>query len=108
MYSHGASVQDEAGNLVLNSKNTLESIKFVKALFEEAMTPEVLAWDASSNNRAMLSGKVSAVLNAISVTRTAENEKMPIADKIMITKAAKGSVRRITSYNVCYTKLLRR
>jgi len=95
MYSHGASVQDEAGNLVLNSKNTLESIKFVKALFEEAMTPEVLAWDASSNNRAMLSGKVSAVLNAISVTRTAENEKMPIADKIMITKAAKGPVRRI-------------
>ncbi|MDH3237913.1 MAG: extracellular solute-binding protein, partial [Deltaproteobacteria bacterium] len=95
MYSHGASVQDEAGNLVLNSKNTLESIKFVKALFEEAMTPEVLAWDASSNNRAMLSGKVSAVLNAISVTRTAENEKMPIADRIMITKAAKGPVRRI-------------
>jgi multiple sugar transport system substrate-binding protein len=95
MYSHGSSVQDEAGNLVLNSKNTLEAIKFVKALFEEAMTPEVLAWDASSNNRAMLAGKVSSVLNAISVTRTAENDKMPIADNILITKAAKGPVRRI-------------
>ncbi len=95
MYSHGASVQDEAGNLVLNSKNTLESLKFVKALFEEAMTPEVLAWDASSNNRAMLAGKVSSVLNAISVTRTAENEKMPIGDNILIAKAAKGPVRRI-------------
>jgi len=95
MYSFGASVQDEAGNLVLNSKNTLESIKFVKALFEEAMTPEVLAWDASSNNRVMLAGKASAVLNAISVTRTAENEKMPIGDNILIAKAAKGPVRRI-------------
>jgi len=95
MYAYGASVQDEDGNLALNSKNTLEAIKFVKALFEEAMTPEVLAWDASSNNRAMLAGKVSSVLNAISVTRTAENEKMPIADNIYITKAAKGPVRRI-------------
>jgi len=95
MYAYGASVQDEDGNLALNSKNTLEAIKFVKALFEEAMTPEVLAWDASSNNRAMLAGKVSSVLNAISVTRTAENEKMPFADKIMITRAAKGPVRRI-------------
>jgi len=95
MYSHGASVQDEAGNLVLNSKNTLESIKFVKALFEEAMTPEVLAWDASSNNRAMLAGKISLALNAISITRTAENEKMPIGDKILVAKAPKGPVRRI-------------
>ncbi|HEU5361235.1 MAG TPA: extracellular solute-binding protein [Candidatus Deferrimicrobiaceae bacterium] len=95
MYSFGASVQDSDGNLVLKSDHTLEAIKFVKALFEEAMTPEVLAWDASSNNRAMLAGKVSAVLNAISVTRTAENEKMPIGDRINITKAAKGPVRRI-------------
>ena len=95
MYSFGASVQDEAGNLVLNSKNTLESIKFVKALFEEAMTPEVLAWAAPSNNRAMLAGKISLALNAISITRTAENEKMPIGDKILVAKAPKGPVRRI-------------
>jgi multiple sugar transport system substrate-binding protein len=95
MYSYGASVQDEKGNLVLNSKNTLEAVKFVKALYTEAMTPEVLAWDASSNNRAMLAGKVSVVLNAISVTRTAENDKMPIGDKIYLAKAAKGPVRRM-------------
>ncbi|HZW37297.1 MAG: carbohydrate ABC transporter substrate-binding protein, partial [Deltaproteobacteria bacterium] len=95
MYSYGASDQDEKGNLVLNSKNTLEALKFAKALYAEAMTPEVLAWDASSNNRAMLAGKASLVLNAISVTRTAENDKMPIGDKIYLAKAAKGPVRRI-------------
>ncbi|MGH7429021.1 MAG: ABC transporter substrate-binding protein, partial [Candidatus Methylomirabilaceae bacterium] len=75
MYSFGASVQDENGNLVLNSRQTLEAAKYVKALFQEAMTPEVLAWDESSNNRFMLAGKGSLVLNAISVTRTGENEK---------------------------------
>ena len=49
--------QDDKGNLILNSKNTVEAVKFVKALYKEAMTPEVLAWDASRNNRAMLAGK---------------------------------------------------
>ncbi len=95
MYSFGASVQDENGNLVLNSKQTLEAMKFVKALFEEAMTPEVLAWDASSNNRFMLAGKGSLALNAISITRTGENKKIAVADDIWLAKAAKGPVRRI-------------
>jgi multiple sugar transport system substrate-binding protein len=94
MYSYGSSVQDASGNLVLNSKETIEALKFMKVLFEETMTPEVLAWDASSNNRFMIAGKGSVVLNAISVTRTAENQKLPIADNIWLAKAAKGPVRR--------------
>jgi multiple sugar transport system substrate-binding protein len=64
----------------------------------------VLAWDESSNNRAMLSGKSSLVLNAISVTRTAENDKMPISAQIGLAKAAKGPVRRMGLEHVmdCY------
>ena len=95
LYSFGGSVQDEKGNLVLKSKNTLEAIKYFKALFEEAMTPEVLAWDPSSNNRCMLAGKCSTALNAISITRTAETKKLPIGDKIYVARAPKGPVRRI-------------
>jgi multiple sugar transport system substrate-binding protein len=95
LYSFGGSEQDASGNLVLNSKQTLEAVKFVKALYTETMTPEVLAWDASSNNRAMLAGKVSVVLNAISITREAENKGMDIGDKIWLAKAAKGPVRRM-------------
>jgi multiple sugar transport system substrate-binding protein len=95
LYSFGAGEQDAEGNLVINSKETLEAVKFVKALYQETMTPEVLSWDASSNNRAMLAGKASVVLNAISVTRTGENEKTPIHEKIWLAKAAKGPVRRM-------------
>ena len=40
MYAFGSSVQDEQGNLVLNSKETLEAVKFVMALYEECMTEE--------------------------------------------------------------------
>jgi multiple sugar transport system substrate-binding protein len=95
LYSFGGSEQDEKGKLILNSKNTVEAVKFVTALYKECMTPEVLAWDASSNNRAMLAGKISVALNAISITRTAENDKMPVGEKILLTKAAKGPTRRM-------------
>ena len=76
MYSWGAHEQDEAGNLVLNSKQTLDAIKFVKALFDESMMPEVFTWDTSSNNRWMLAGDCSLAVNAISITREAENKGM--------------------------------
>jgi multiple sugar transport system substrate-binding protein len=95
MYAFGAHEQDEAGNLALNSKQTLEAIKFVKALFEETMTPEVFTWDASSNNRAVVSGKVSVVLNAISTTRVAEKDNPDMSRKIQLTKALRGPVRAI-------------
>jgi multiple sugar transport system substrate-binding protein len=104
MYSWGASVQDEAGQLVLNSKNTLDAIRFVKALYEEAMTPEVFTWDAAANNRAMLAGRVSLVLNAISVTRTAEKDNPDLSKKIQLTKALQGPARAIGLEHVmqCY------
>jgi multiple sugar transport system substrate-binding protein len=104
MYSWGAHEQDDAGNLTLKSKQTLDAIKFVKALFEETMTPEVFTWDASSNNRAVVSGKVSLVLNAISTTRTAEKENPDMSRKIQLAKALRGPVRAIGLEHVmqCY------
>jgi multiple sugar transport system substrate-binding protein len=104
MYSFGAHEQDASGNLTLNSKETLEAIKFVKALFQETMTPEVFTWDASSNNRAVVSGKVSLVLNAISTTRTAEKENPDMSRKIQLAKALRGPVRAIGLEHVmqCY------
>ena len=104
MYSFGSHEQNAEGHLAINSKETLEAIKFVAALFKETETSEVLAWDSSSNNRQMLAGRSSLVLNAISVTRTGENDKLPIHEKIALAKAAKGPVRRIGLEHVmdCY------
>ncbi|HEX7788751.1 MAG TPA: extracellular solute-binding protein [Methylomirabilota bacterium] len=104
MYAHGAHEQDANGNLTLNSKQTLETIKFVTALFKETMTDEVFTWDASSNNRAMIAGKLSLALNAISITRTAEKQDPAMSAKIQLTKALKGPVRAIGLEHVmqCY------
>ena len=105
MYSWGAHEQDEAGNPILNSKQTLDAIKFVKSLFEDTMTPEVFTWDASSNNRWMLAGKCSLAVNPISITREAENKGMTdISRKIQLARALKGPVRAIGLWNPmsCY------
>ena len=57
LWSFGGALQDEAGKkIVLDSKETVEAVKFVAALYKEAMTPEVLSWDDSSNNRYLASG----------------------------------------------------
>ncbi len=104
LWSFGGAEQDEAGQVVLNSKNTVEALKFMKALYEEAETPEVFTWTPPSNNQAMLAGKVSYVANAISITRQAEREKLPIDKNIMLSRALKGPVRRIAAEHVmnCY------
>src|ERR1700758_3592053 len=41
LWSFGGAEQDEAGNLTLNSKETIEALKFMKALYQESETPEV-------------------------------------------------------------------
>jgi multiple sugar transport system substrate-binding protein len=96
MYSYGASVQDEEGNVVINSKQTLEAVKFVHALFKETMTPEVFTWNPASNNRFMLDGTGSLAMNAISITRAAEKQKMTeMSKKIWLAISPAGPVRRI-------------
>ena len=104
LWSFGGAEQGEQGNVTINSKNTIEALKFMKALYQESETAEVFTWTPPSNNQAMLAGRVSFVMNAISITRQAEREHLPIDGKIMISPALKGPVRRIAAEHVmnCY------
>jgi multiple sugar transport system substrate-binding protein len=104
LWSFGGAEQDEEGRVAINSKETIEALKFMRALYKETMTPEVFTWDPSSNNRMILAGRASFVCNAISVTRTAERENREMARKIGLTPALAGPVRRIASEHVmnCY------
>jgi multiple sugar transport system substrate-binding protein len=104
LWSFGGAEQDEAGKCTIYSPQTLEAIKYVRALYKEAMTAEVFTWDPSSNNRGMLAKKLSFVCNAISVTRTAEKDNPEMSKAIQICAAPKGPVRRIAAEHVmdCY------
>jgi multiple sugar transport system substrate-binding protein len=104
MWSFGASEQDAEGRVIINSRQTIEALEFMRALFKEAETGEVFTWDPSSNNRGMLAGKLSFVANAISVTRTAEKENPDMSKKIQVVPAPRGPVRRMAAEHVmdCY------
>lgn len=103
MYSFGASVQDEMGNIVINSKETLEALRFVRALYEES-----IASDANWNGykwhmNSMISGELSLTHETNIITRTAEMGLPEMSEKIQLAKTPEGPVRRLGS-NVmaCY------
>ena len=63
----GKEVEADGKTVVLNSKATVESVKFLTAFYKDAFDEGGLAWDDSSNNRAFLAGTISATLNGASI-----------------------------------------
>jgi multiple sugar transport system substrate-binding protein len=98
MWSYGSTVCDKTGREVtINSKETVEAVKFVRALYKEAMDPEVLSWDDAGNNRFLASGRGSYILNPISAYRTIQKSNPELADKIFLWKTPAGPVRRLVA-----------
>ena len=94
MATFGASVQDRDGNPALSSGETLETLEFVKALYEEAMTPDVLDWDPPSNNRFMLSGNGCLTVDTMSIIRAAQNKKLPVDRHLALATLPEGPAGR--------------
>jgi ABC-type glycerol-3-phosphate transport system substrate-binding protein len=63
----GKEVEADGKTVVLNTRETVESVKFAVALWKETMDEGGLAWDDTSNNRAFLSGSISATNNGASI-----------------------------------------
>ena len=81
LWSYGGKVMEADGTTIaLNSKETAESIEYVKVLYNETMEPEVLSWDNAGNNRFMIAGKGSWIQNPSSHYITAKTSKLPVAD----------------------------
>lgn len=79
LYDFGGKETDPSGKtILLDSKETRESLKFMKALFEEGMTPEVFSWDDASDNRYLASGVACWIHDAISAYRSTEDTNPPV------------------------------
>src|SRR6195256_4809860 len=63
----GKEVEEDGKTVVLNTKETVESIKFAVALWKETMDEGGLSWDDTNNNRAFLSQTISATNNGASI-----------------------------------------
>ena len=84
MWSYGGQEVDAKGKVALNSKETVESVRFLAQFWKDSHDEGGLAWDDSNNNRAFLSGDICATLNGASIYVAALNG----ADKFKTEKGA--------------------
>ena len=84
LWSYGGQEVDAKGKVAINSKETIESVRFMTQFWKDAHDEGGLAWDDTNNNRAFLSGDISSTLNGASIYVTALNG----ADKFKTDKGA--------------------
>jgi len=95
----GKEVEADGKTVALNSKETVESVKFAVALWKETMDEGGLAWDDSSNNRAFLAGTIGATNNGASIYIEAKRKpdayktekNTPMWQDILHAKIPKGA-----------------
>ena len=63
----GKEVEADGKTVAINSKEAIESVKFMTGFWKDAHDEGGLAWDDSNNNRAFLSQTISATLNGASI-----------------------------------------
>ena len=84
LWSFGGQELDAGGKVAIDSKETMASVAFMTQFWKDAHDEGGLAWDDSNNNRAFLSGDISATLNGASIYVAALNG----ADKFKTEKGA--------------------
>jgi multiple sugar transport system substrate-binding protein len=104
MMCFGSFVQNTANRPALNSKATIEAVKFMADL-SKSEDSGIFAWNPSSNNNYLYSGTGSMILNAISATRTPEDLHLPFADDLAIWPIPIGPHGRLGLEHVmgCYS-----
>jgi len=102
MWSFGAGIQDANENVIINSDETIAAVEYMKKLFEGAMTEEVFAWNAASNNQGLIAGELSYILNSISAWRTSQVDAPDVADDVFFTPALAGPAAALAAQHVMY------
>ncbi len=104
MYCFGAKETDPSGKQILiDSKETREALRFAKAMYDEGMTPEVFSWDDASDNRYLASGIGCWIHDAISAFRTTEDTNPDVfKTTYMVPEVAgpSGFTRNVSDPNV--------
>jgi multiple sugar transport system substrate-binding protein len=106
MMCYGSFIQNRAHRVTINTRQTVNVLRFARDLFRNGMSNEIFAWTAASNNTAFLAGRLSLALNAISITRSAELSNRELADRTMIAPIPAGPNGRIGLEHVMHTYMI--
>lgn len=91
IWSYGGSIQDENENVVIDSPEVVDAVKYMVDLYQNAMQEGgVFDWVAASNNQGLISGDLSYILNSISAYRSLQDIDPAAADDIGFGPALEG------------------
>jgi len=109
----GKEVEADGKTVVLNSKETVESVKFAVGMWKDAFDEGAMSWDDAGNNRAFLANSISSTSNAASIyllakvkgdTYMTETGK-PLKDDIFHAPLPKGPAGQV-SYHVPFSNIV--
>jgi multiple sugar transport system substrate-binding protein len=81
LWNFGAAERDRQGRTKLDSKEAVESVKWMTSFWKEACDEGGFAWDDTNNNRAFLAGEIAATLNGASIYIAAKRGQDKIKDE---------------------------
>jgi multiple sugar transport system substrate-binding protein len=81
MWNFGGMETDRNGKTALDTRETVEAVKFMQAFWKDACDEGGLAWDDTNNNRAFLAGEIAATLNGASIYIAAKRGQEKIKDE---------------------------
>src|SRR3954452_13144103 len=73
LWSHNAALLDEEGNVVINSKETIAALNWVKQLYPTFIAGTT-SWNDVSNNRAYAAQEISLTANGVSLYFSLKND----------------------------------
>ena len=73
LWSHNASLLDEEGKVIINSKETINALKYLKELYPTFIAG-TMSWNDVSNNRAYSAQEISLTSNGVSLYFSLKND----------------------------------
>ena len=93
----GADLVDAKGNVTVKTDNVRQALEFYKKLIS-FLPPDVGAWDDASNNKFLVSGKASMIMNPPSAWAVAKRDAPQIAEQCWTHGFPKGPKGRFAPF----------
>jgi len=109
----GKEVEADGKTVALNSKETIESVKFAVGMWQDAYDEGAMSWDDAGNNRAFLSNTISCTSNGASIYLLARSKPdtymtetgKPLKDDCFHAPLPKGPAGQF-SYHVPFSNIV--
>jgi len=111
LWTHGAYLVDEDGKIALDSKETIDALKYA-AEMQKQLIDGTLSWNDAANNQAYAAGQIGLTFNGVSIYYAVKNSKDPKIQAIAADTnhqlqprgLAKGNVQSATVLNAMLFK----